>query len=143
MDSKRATGGCLCGAVRFEVKSEPLMAGFCHCLSCQKLSGAGHAFHVMVPEEAVTATGVTKGYTWTADSGNKVTTSFCVECGSPMFGRSSGFPGVVTFRAASLDDPSAIKPQMTVFAKRVQPWDHADPAIPAFPAMPPQSAPVV
>ena len=137
---KSLSGGCLCGAVRYEIKADPVMTGFCHCLSCQKLSGSGHAFHIMVPDAAFTIHGKTKGYSWKADSGSTVTTSFCVECGAPIFGRSTGFPGTVTIRAASLDEPSAVSPQMSVYAKRVQPWDHVEQGLPAFPAMPPMPA---
>ena len=37
------TGGCNCGAVKFEV-SEPLVyAYYCHCTRCQRRSGAGAA----------------------------------------------------------------------------------------------------
>ena len=139
MGAKSRTGGCLCGAVRYEIASDPVMTGFCHCINCQKLSGAGHAFHVMVPEADFRVTGQTKGYSWRADSGNAVTTYFCVECGSPIHGRSTGFPGAVTVRAASLDHPESVTPQMTVFAKRVQPWDHVETSLPAFPTMPPMS----
>lgn len=35
------TGGCLCGAVRYQVEGEPLYAGFCYCVDCRKASGAG------------------------------------------------------------------------------------------------------
>ena len=130
-------GSCLCGAVRYELTAEPAMAGFCHCLNCQKLSGSGHAFHTMAPRDAFSISGPLKGYSWTADSGNTVTTYFCTVCGSPIYGESAGFPGMITLRAASLDDPSTAKPQMSVFAKRVQPWDHVEPSLPSFPAMPP------
>lgn len=139
--SSKLTGGCLCGAVRYEISAEPMMSGKCHCLNCQKLSGSGHAFHLMVPEGSFLVKGPTKGYSWTADSGNTVTTNFCTECGSPIFGRSTGFAGMVTVRAASLDDASGVKPQMTVYAKRIQPWDRADASIPSFPMMPPMGAP--
>lgn len=138
--AKVLKGGCLCGGVRFEIAAEPAMTGFCHCLSCQKLSGAGHAFHVMAPKDAFTVGGPIKGYAWKADSGNTVTTYFCTECGSPVYGESSGFAGAITVRAAALDDPGAVKPQMTVYAKRVQPWDHVEPSVPSFPAMPPMPA---
>ncbi len=133
------SGRCLCGAVHFEIGAEPMMAGFCCCLSCQKLSGAGHAFHAMVPETGFQISGETRGYEWKADSGNVVTTSFCPVCGTPVSGRSSGFPGMVTFRVAALDDPSVFAPQMAVFAKRLQPWDLLGPALPRFPEMPPAS----
>ena len=131
------TGGCLCGAVRYEATADPVMTGFCYCQSCQKLSGSGHAFHAALPEAALRLTGETRGYAWKANSGSTVTTSFCPTCGSPVFGKSSGMPGMVTIRVASLDDPSAIAPQMAVFTSRLRPWDHLDPGLPAFPEMPP------
>ena len=130
-------GGCLCGAVRYEIAGEPAMAIQCYCLSCQKLSGSGHAFSAIVQESAFRVNGDTTGYTWTADSGNKVTTHFCLACGSPLFGRSSGYPGMVGIRVASLDEPSAFDPQIAVFVKRRQKWDHDMPSLPSFPAMPP------
>lgn len=132
-------GGCLCGAVRYEIAAAPAMAGFCYCLSCRKLSGAGHAFHAMVPGNAFRVNGGTRKFTRPSDSGNRVTTSFCPNCGSPLFGKNSGFPGMVTVRVASFDDSSAVAPQMAVFAKRRQKWDHLDPPLPSFPEMPPMS----
>lgn len=137
MSARRLTGGCLCGAVRYEIAAEPIMAGFCHCLSCQKLSGAGRAMQVLVPKAALSIQGQTSAYRWTADSGNTVTTRFCPNCGSPLFGESNGMANAVAVRAVSLDDPSAVSPQMTVFTKRAQPWDHVETSLPTFPAMPP------
>lgn len=130
-------GGCLCGAIRYEVTAAPAMAGFCCCESCRKLSGSGHAFHALIPEAALKVSGNVRGFEWKADSGNTVTTSFCPTCGSPLFGKSSGMPGMVTFRAASLDTPEAVSPQMAVYTKRLLAWDHLDPTLPAFQEMPP------
>lgn len=130
------SGGCLCGAVRYEINGPLFKAGNCHCLGCQKLSGSGHAFHALFPEEAFTVTGKTQGYKWTADSGNTNTTEFCPVCGSPLFARNSGFPGMVTLRVASLDDPAQIMPQMAVYLKRRQPWDVLDRSLPTFMEMP-------
>lgn len=132
-------GGCLCGAVRYEVTAAPAMTGFCYCESCRKLSGSGHTFHALTPEDAMTITGNLTEYDWKADSGHTVTTSFCPTCGSPLFGKSSGMPGMVTFRVASLDDPAAVSPQMAVYTKRLLAWDHLDMTLPAFKAMPPMS----
>lgn len=130
-------GGCLCGSVRYELTASPAMAGFCYCESCRKLSGSGHAFHAMVPEDAVKISGETRSFDWKADSGNTVTSSFCPTCGSPVYAKSSGMPGMVTVRVAGLDDPGVISPQMAVYTKRVLNWDHLDPALPAFAEMPP------
>lgn len=131
------TGGCLCGAVRYACTAEPMLTGHCQCRHCQQLSGAGHASHMAVPKAAVTIRGEVSTYRWTADSGNTVTSAFCPRCGAPVYGASSGFPDMITLRAASLDDPAVFRAQMVVFTRSAQPWDHVDPALPAFPAMPP------
>lgn len=133
-------GGCLCGAVRFEVTAAPAMTGFCYCLSCRKSSGAGHTFHAIVPQAALKISGEVRGYDWRADSGGNVTTSFCPTCGSQLFGKSSAMGDMITFRVAALDDPSSIKPQMSIYTKRLLPWDHLDTALPGFSAMPPMPA---
>jgi hypothetical protein len=73
-----------------------------------------------------------------ANSGNRITTSFCPTCGSPLFGRSPGFPGMVGFRVASLDDSGDLAPQFAVFASRRQPWDDVVDGLATFPEMPPR-----
>jgi hypothetical protein len=65
------------------------------------------------------------------------TSYFCPTCGSPLFGRSPGFPGMVMIRVASLDDPSTIEPQLAVYTKRRWVWDRDLPSLPSFPEMPP------
>ena len=135
--SPTATGGCLCGAVRFEISAAPAMTAMCYCQTCRKTSGAGHAFNALVPADAMKIRGETRGYDSKADSGNTVTTSFCPTCGSPLFGKSSGFPGMVMVRVASFDDPNGVTPQMAVYTKRLLNWDHLDPSVKSFAAMPP------
>jgi hypothetical protein len=91
---------------------------------------------MLVPEAGFSVSGKPKGFDSIADSGNRVTSSFCSECGSQLFSRTSGFPGMLAVRVASLDEPLALTPQMSVYTKRLQPWDHSEPAAPSFAAMP-------
>lgn len=130
-------GSCLCGKVTFTINDQPHMSANCHCLSCQKTSGAGHAFHVMFNTDQVEISGETKGYQWTADSGNLVTTYFCPECGSSTHGLTNGFPGMITIRAAILDDSGGMEPQVSVYKKRLRSWDTLAEGVPSFDAMPP------
>lgn len=139
-DGKTFHGSCLCGKVQFNITDRPHMGANCHCLSCQKTSGAGHAFHLMFQTDQVEISGETKGYQWTADSGNLVTTYFCPECGSSTHGLTPAFPDMITVRAAILDDSTGLAPQASVYKKRLRDWDHLADDVPAFDAMPPAEA---
>lgn len=130
------TGGCLCGAVRYESGSAPVAGGHCHCVDCRKSSGTGHCSHVVAREEGFTVTGELKFYDNPADSGNVVSRGFCPTCGSAVYSTNSGMPGMVFPRASSLDDPEVFQPQMIVYASRAPSWDRMDESLPAFDTMP-------
>ncbi|MDH3594867.1 MAG: GFA family protein [Rhodospirillales bacterium] len=130
------TGGCRCGAVRYECSAEPMFPGNCYCRQCQKASGSGHVSAFAVPEEALTITGEVKYFDHPADNGNTASNGFCPTCGAPVLGKSSGMPGLMVIKAASLDDPSWFKPGMNIFTESAQPWDPMDPDLPAFEGMP-------
>lgn len=129
-------GGCLCGAVRFEIRIEqPAVVGHCYCVDCRKSSGTAHCTHVVAPADGFTVTGATTSYERAADSGNIVARHFCPTCGSPVYSTNEGMPGLVFPRASCLDDPDAVTPQMSVYTSRAPGWDPADPDLPAFPLM--------
>lgn len=132
------SGGCLCGAVRYQSSEEPRFAGHCHCVDCRKSSGSGHCSHLGVGKPAFTITGETKAFNRAADSGNMVSRVFCPVCGGPVYSLNSGFPDLVFVRASSLDDPEVFKPQMIVYTSRAPSWDHMDESLPAFETMPPR-----
>ncbi|MDE5457256.1 aldehyde-activating protein [Bradyrhizobium sp. CSA112] len=134
--SQGFTGGCLCGAVRFKSTADAQMVGHCHCIDCRKSSGTGHCTHLVVPEQAFYVTGSVTLYDRAADSGNIISRGFCGTCGSPIYSKNSGMPGVVFPRASVLDDPEIAKPQMVVYASRAPSWDHVNPALPVFATMP-------
>jgi hypothetical protein len=133
------TGGCQCGAIRFEALSDPLFAGHCSCRDCQKASGAGHSTIVAFPESALKVTGATTRYTSAGGSGQPVTREFCAVCGSRLF--SSRQSGAVMVSASALDDPSLVTPQVAIFQRSAQPWDHVNPALPKFDTTPPGPPP--
>lgn len=130
------TGRCLCGACAYEIDGEPVVVAHCHCLDCQRLSGAGHSTGAMFASDGVRLTGPVKTYDLAADSGSTVTRLFCAGCGSPLFGRNSGMPGFMTVTLGTLDDPSGLEPQAAVFARSRRNWDVMDPGLATFPAQP-------
>ena len=136
MDAQTYTGGCACGALRYEIAAEPLMAGHCQCRDCQRDSGTGHASQMAFPRSAAHLSGSATRWDKAAESGNLVTRAFCPTCGSPVFSTNNGMPELLFIRAASLDDPSRYKPQVVVWAKSGCRWDYTDPALPKFEKMP-------
>lgn len=136
MNIQGYTGGCGCGAIRYEIATEPVMAGHCQCRDCQRDSGTGHASHMAFPRAAVHLSGRATLWDKAADSGNVVNRAFCPICGSPVCSTNNGMPELLFVRAASLDDPRRFKPQMVVWANSGFAWDHIDPALSKFEKMP-------
>jgi hypothetical protein len=137
MADKKITGGCLCGAVRYEITGDSMMAGHCHCIDCRKASGAPHATFAGFPTDKVKLTGKVKTFRTKADSGMMSSRSFCPECGSWVIGSPESVPGITAVTISTFDDPEAVVPQMRFYDKRRISWDTVDPALIAFPAMPP------
>ncbi len=130
------TGGCLCGAVRYECSAAPLAMGNCHCRDCQRATGSAYAAALLVPRHAVTVTGEVTYYEVTGESGGTVGRGFCPICGSRLFSRPPN-PELMGITAGSLDDPSRFAPAMDIYTASAQPWDRMNPALPKFERMPP------
>lgn len=127
------SGGCACGAIRYESKAEPLMMLQCHCRDCQRSSGGPFASFVVVPKEAFKLLqGSLRFYGSPSEMGGKTHRGFCADCGSPLMGHPDGVPHIVALRATSLDDPSWFNSQMDVWTCDAQPWDQMNPALPKF-----------
>jgi hypothetical protein len=141
MSSPSYTGGCNCGAIRYEALAEPLMAGHCQCRDCQHESGTGHASQIAFPRAAVKLEGKASHWEKRADSGNVVTRAFCPTCGSPVYSLNSGMPQLFFAKAASLDEPARYVPQMAVYTTSGFAWDHLDPDLPRFAKMPAMQPP--
>ena len=100
------TGGCVCGAVRYECPVEPVMTANCHCRDCQKASGGAYVPALAVPRNAVTITGDVKYFDVKGDSGNIVSRGFCPICGARLFGKPAVMPDFLVVMVGTLDDPS-------------------------------------
>lgn len=135
---KTITGGCLCRAVRYEIKGDALMSGTCHCRDCQRESGAGCMPVTGYMPQQVTITGNTTEYSSPGDSGGIATRCFCPTCGSSLFGKPQSMPGMILVTAGTMDDPENFTSQMSIYTKSCPSWQTYDKNIPAFDAMPPK-----
>jgi hypothetical protein len=129
MKNSQLSGGCACGAVRYELAGSPGFSFLCQCRRCQRATGSGHAPAFKVEQEDLSLTGSLTSYAVTADSGHAVSHQFCPVCGSPVRSVTTQFPSSCSLYAASLDDPSVFKPACVIFQSSAQPWDHVDPRL--------------
>ena len=132
-----ATGRCLCGAVSYDIKAEPIRMAACHCKDCQRSSGTGHMPLAFFKETDVSIQGKTSSYGATADSGNINTRHFCPTCGSRVFSSNSARPGIIGIAVGCADDNSWFAARTVVYTKRRESWDSTPQDVPNFEAMPP------
>lgn len=134
-----ATGQCLCGNVKYTIKSAPQRMAQCHCNDCKRSSGTGHISNAFFKKEDVKINGQTSSYDSLTDSGSTLTRHFCPTCGSRIFGTNSTAKNMIGISAGTLDDSSWFNPDFIVYNKRKANWDFMDVSIPTFEAMPPVS----
>lgn len=128
------TGGCACGAIRYECTAPPLRMVNCHCRDCQRASGSGYSATLIMAASSVhVLRGACREHPILAESGHVAKREFCSGCGTPLFAASSARPEFLGVKAASLDDPSWFAPEADVWVESAQPWDYVDPDIPKFP----------
>lgn len=124
-------GGCLCGAIRYQIDGNPIGSGICHCRSCRKIASAPTLPFVMFPASGVT---VTKGKPMEFRSSPHVTRSFCGRCGSPLAYRNDQEPNSIDIMTCSLDDPEAFAPSFHVWVGEKLEWDSISDELPRFQA---------
>jgi hypothetical protein len=117
------TGGCSCGAIRYEVVSFPLLLYTCHCTNCQTASGSAFALNMPVlARDFHILRGEPRGWRHLSPRGVQVTSRFCSDCGGRLYGERAGRAEIVNLRAGTLDDTTWLVPVAHLFMKSAQPW---------------------
>ena len=132
------TGGCACGAIRYEVAGEPAVMNDCQCRQCQRESGTGHGSHLTFVGAPVKVTGEARRWETVGEGGTRKSRAFCPTCGNPVYLAFPDMPEVFVASAASLDDPGRYRPSQVLWASAGHAWDQLDPALLKFDKMPPQ-----
>lgn len=124
------TGRCACGGVQYRATARPTFSWLCHCRDCQRASGSAYCAIAYLPRDALAVQGEVRYHTVLAESGNRVSRGFCVDCGSPMFILADLVPDLQGVWAASLDEPAAFPPVVQVWCDSAQAWDTLHPTLP-------------
>ncbi len=115
-------GGCLCGAVRFELTAPFISAGYCHCTHCQRRTGTGSSANGRVPQSGfrlLQGRDVLRAY----QPPTGVPKLFCTTCGSALFSGDPFSDGEVAVRLGALDGDPGIRPQHRQFVDSAVPWE--------------------
>jgi hypothetical protein len=119
MTAQIHTGGCLCGAVRFEVTGPAKWTAWCHCASCRKHTGAPAAAFAGFERDQVHLTG--QSLTRFASSPG-VQRGFCSRCGSTISYEGDRWPSEFHVHVGAFDDPEAFPPKGDAFADERLSW---------------------
>ena len=119
----RRTGGCQCGALRYEFTGEARQLIACHCHDCQKRSGSAFGMSLFLNAEALRITGgEISNYRRTAESGRQVTVGICSNCGTQIYGQPEWRPETTVLKPGTLDDTSWLVPDLHIWTVCKQPW---------------------
>ena len=110
----KLTGGCLCGAVRYQLTSAPFDCGWCHCRTCQLFGGVPAVAFATVPTGDHGWTEGEPAVRWIKSSsfGER---AFCGHCGTPLLMKVRHQPETVDFPVTTLDEPETAPPEFHIF----------------------------
>jgi hypothetical protein len=124
-----ANAQCSCGALRLALPEKPNAVIACHCIECQRRTGAPFGAGAFYPAEAVTVSGFGKQYTRDAASGGKVHTYFCPNCGSSVYWKAENLPSMIGVALGALIDGSQfLAPAKSIFEQSKHHWVQIDAA---------------
>ena len=102
----------------------------CHCLECQRRTGAVISNQARFRREQVTFAGKATAWMRTAESGNALTFHFCPTCGSTVYWENEGFPGYVAVAIGNFADPNFLAPTIAVWEESRHSWFSLPPNTP-------------
>jgi hypothetical protein len=125
-------GGCTCGAVRYRLASEPLFVHCCHCLNCQRQTGSAFVINLLIEADRVELLAAEPLPVDVArDDGSTQRIYRCPDCQVAVFSE-YGWPELKFVRGGTLDDPSAVRPDVHIFTRSKVPWVTLPNDVPAF-----------
>ena len=116
------SGGCQCGACRYEIAGWPLAFYVCHCTECQAQSASAFGESLQVRGGDLRLTGPTAVTTRRTDTGTTIEGTFCTSCGTRLVHRRGASLDVVNVRAGTLDDRAWLRPVAHIWTRSRQPW---------------------
>ncbi len=139
MTESRATGGCLCGRVSYEITGNIGIFQYCHCSRCRKFTGSAFASNLLVsPDQLRWITGESLVARFELEKAKYFATAFCTCCGSSLPWLAQGGK-VIIVPAGTLDSDPGIRPSQNLFCASRAGWYEAPSALPEYDELPKKS----
>ena len=128
-------GRCACGAVKYRLTSEPMFVHCCHCLDCQRQTGSAFVLNALIEADRVALLqGEPKPIRLPTDSGQPHDAYRCPQCQVAVWSTYGGRTALRFVRVGTLENPSALKPDVHIFTRSKVPWVKLPGDVPAFEA---------
>jgi hypothetical protein len=131
--SVQREGGCACGEVRYRMTDEPLFVHCCHCLNCQRQTGSAFVINALIETERLELLAGEPQSVSVARTGSRKQTIWrCPTCQTALYSKYTRAQ-IRFVRGGTLDEPSAIAPDVHIFTRSKLPWVVLPESVPAFP----------
>ena len=128
-------GGCACREVRYQLTSEPMFVHCCHCLNCQLHTGSAFVINLLIEASRVELlSGEPQPITMPLNGGSPNRIFRCPRCQVAVWSEYGGRSAVRFVRAGTLDEPSAVRPDVHIYTRSKLPWVGLPESVPAFDA---------
>ena len=113
---------CSCGNLEVSCLGKPALISMCHCLACQKRTGAPFGIAAFFPKTEVTVRGKAKTFQRHSDNGHQITFHFCGSCGSTVYWKPMRLPEMIAVGVGAFADPDFPKPDREVYTQSRHNW---------------------
>ncbi len=125
-------GGCACAEVRYRLTDTPMFVHCCHCLDCQRQTGSGFVLNAIYEQDRIElVSGAPEPIGVPTSSGRPHDVYRCPTCQTALWS-DYGRRGFRFVRTGTLDEPSALKPDVHIFTRSKLPWVALPSDAPAF-----------
>jgi hypothetical protein len=117
-------GGCACRAVRYRLRTGPLIVHACHCTECQRLTGAAFALNALIETDRLELlAGEPRAVPVIGTSGRPQAVHRCPACATALWSHYPGAGAKLAFvRVGTLDEPGRLPPDIHIFTSTKLPW---------------------
>lgn len=132
--SREREAACSCGKLRIRLSGDPELVSSCHCLACQRRTGALFgSTSFWRKAQVLKQDGERRSFRRQADSGTWLTNHFCPNCGSTVYWESEKTPELLSVAVGCFADPHFPAPVRTVWTESKHDWLAFPTTIPHYP----------